>query len=415
MQTCKLLVALALVGSAGSLGLADEPSQEFALKDADHKKIGKAVAAYWDAKGEKKGITAAFDKLSATVEKTRKKIKDGRDIFAAVEDWEQIFRYASTAALKDPKGKGRVMTVKVSDTPVGMLAYTYRVSRKYSTKRGPYPLVLIVPDEGADPADHLDADWDEQAMRDRAIVVAVHMEGADEDWTGQESVYRVMSTFREVSKVFVLDYDRVFLVGVGKGFAAAAATAHGFPQLFAGVVGLGSIPEIDPVNFRNLPSLLMDAGEGGQSFHDKIEGYDYGNCTVSEGETSADTWAWIESHTRDAYPQRISFAPGLARAAQWLKVDGVNFEENPFIDAVVDRDTNTITINANKISIVEVMFNDALVNMDEPVTVVVNGTVHEELMARNPRRMIDFAFDQGDWGRVFTNQKRFDVPVPSDG
>lgn len=414
MHNPKLVAALVLAGSAASLG---SPTEEPVLREADHKKLGKLVAAYWEAKSEKKGIQAAFEKLDETIEKSQKKVKDDRDLIGAVADWKEIFRYATFEGL-DERGmkKGKLESTE-GDGPVGTARYCYHVSRKYLTKKGPYPLVLVVPDEGVDPAAYLDEAWNDEGMRDAAILVGLDMEGAGDDWSGEAGLYHVMNVFAVVKDEFALDYDRVFLAGAGKGFAAAVATASAFPQLFTGIIAHGTVEPADARNLRNMPSLIVGGGAGGQTFRDQVAELGFDNCEVSDEATPADVWAWIEGRKRDPYPQRITFAPITpgARGAHWLRVDDFDLAEGPWVDAVADRESNTITIDADEISFVEVMLNDELVDMDEPVKIVVNGTTHEELVARNKRTMIDLAFDQGDWARVFTNALRFDVPSKGDG
>jgi len=412
MHTPKLVAALVLVGSAAPLGLREE----LALRDTDHKKLGKLVATYWEAKSEKKGIQAAFEKLDEAIEKTQKKIKDGGDLIAAVADWQEVFRYATLEGLDDRVKKGKVEST-TSEGPVGEARYCYHVSRKYTTKKGPYALVIVVPDAGVDPVAYLDEAWNDPAMRDEAILVGLDMSGAGDDWSGEAGLYHVMNVFAVVKDEFALDYDRVFLAGAGKGFAAATATARAFPQLFAGIVAHGPVEAAEASNLRNMPSLIVDGGAGGQSFHDRVAELGFGNCQVSDGAGPAEVWAWIMEQKRDAYPKHITFAPTTsgARGAQWLRVDDFDLDEGPWIDAVADRESNTITVEADKISFVEIMLNDELVDMDAPVKVVVNGTTHEEVVPRNKRTMIDLAFDQGDWARVFTNALRFDVPSKGDG
>lgn len=411
-RASSLALLLAAPLSLASLGLA-HPWRDTVLKDADHKKIGKEVAAYWDAKDEKKDIQKTFDKLSATIQKTQKKVKES-DVLSVTEDWEAIFRYATTTGMKDKVKKGRVSTEKM-DGPFGELSVTYVAPKKYASKRGVVPVILAVPDAGAASEAYLDEAWADAALREGAVVAVVDMAGVDE-WEDKSGVYAVMSTFTVIKSAFAVDYDRVFLAGSGKGFGTAAATASAFPQLFAGLIGLGEVPIVPAANFRTLPTYLTAKSEGSDSLEMQIGNLEFGNCEVKEGATATDVWTWISAKQRDSYPTQISFSPrfAFAQAAHWLRVDGVEYEAQPRIEAVVDRSSNTISIDADKIATVEILFTDYLLDLSGPVKVVINGTVHEELVTRNPRTMVDMVYLQGDWGRVFTNFSSFAIPAKDE-
>ncbi len=380
------------------------------LKETDQKKIAKDVAAYWRAKTEVKGIQAAFDKLSETLEKTQGRMK-GQELAALVEDWEKIFFYSTLELLDDKTKRGKVESRKGEDPKGEPMGYSYHVPKKYLPKEGPYPILLIVADEGVDPALHLDGEWADPTLRDTAILFAVKMRTPSSDWSGEKGVFDVMSGFSIVTQTFAIDYDRVFLVGSGKGFQAAAATVNAFPHLFAGLIGRGEIADAGAQNLRNLPSLLTTDGEGAQAFKKRIEELEFGNCQVAANGGPAEIVAWIQDRRRDAYPAHLSFAPTLqsSRGAHWIRLDRMSVQEGPRVDVKVDRASNTITVDAQKVGVIEINFNDLIVDLSKPVKVVVNGAVHEGVPPRNRRTMIDLVYDQGDWGRVFTSSQSYDV------
>ena len=99
------------------------------------------------------------------------------------------------------------------------------------------------------------------------------------------------------------------------------------------------------------------------------------------------------------------------KTASWFSVEGIDLDQSPRVEAIADRSANTITIEADSVSSVMVFFNDSLVDMDRPVKVIVNGNVNEASLQRNQRNMLDLAWSQGDWGRVFMNFQVYDVPT----
>ena len=410
MQIRTFLLSSVLVGLTATIGVPGPSLPDELLKSSDHKKLAKAVSDYWDARAEEKDIAATFDKLAEEIDKVQKKLKED-DVLAAVDDWAEIFRMATERGLEDKKlKKGRITTEELEGVEL-----TYSVGKKYRMSNGPFPLVIIVPDEGESPEAAIDAHWANEEMREGAFLVVAHMEGVT-DWTGGDGTDRVMMTFGAIARSnrYCFDYNRVFLAGRGKGFASVVATASTYPHLFAGVLGRGEVPEADPRNLINTPSFVVE-GSGGDAFAEKGAEFSIDNVTRGADDVAA-AWAWLQTQARDPYPSRITYYPSTARsrAVHWLGVDGMNLDGAPRVEAVADRETNTITVDADEISSVRIYFNDALVDMSQPVKVVVNGVTHEEAGSRNRRTMIDQAFFQGDWGRVFTKYESYEVPAKKD-
>jgi len=407
MQTRTLLTTFAVTAVA-TAGLA----QDEQLKSTDHKKVGKEVADYWTAKEETKDIAKTFQKLAETVDKIDERFKkDGSSVYASVADWEAIFWTATEVSLEDKSLKKGKVTEEAS--PV--TTFTYWVDRRYKSTSGPFPIVIVVPDVGETPA-AVATELSATPLGAEALVAVVHMdqlpgESSEKDWSTDEAAFQVLKTYSAVAKsnMFGLDCNRVLAVGRGKGFAAAAAAARRYPHFFAGLAGWGEIPNADATNFANLPSFVTGGGESA-AFSKHVSELGYGNCTVGEETTDA-LWAWIRGTKRLSYPHEITFAPvsATARGTYWLLVDGVDLPGSPRVHAQADPEKNEILITAKGISTVQLMLNDELVNLAKPVKVTLNGISHEELLPRNPRWMIDQAYNAGDWGRVFCATASFEV------
>jgi hypothetical protein len=402
-------LVLAALASSAILLTASGALRADVLKENDQKKIAKEVASYWRATQDVKGIQSAYDKLSETMDKTQTRLKD-QDLGALVGDWRKIFQYASIELLDDKTKKGKVEKGKGKDPKGEDLEYSYCTPKKYAPKDGPYPIVLIVPDEGADPTASLDADWADPELREAAVLFAIKMRTTSGDWGKDAGVIDVMSGLAIVTQTFALDYDRVFLAGTGKGFQAAAATVNAFPHLFAGLLGRGDVADANAQNLRNLPSFLAPDGGGAQAFKKRVDELGFSNCTIGANDAPA-VLAWIQGHQREACPAHLTFAPTMqsARGAHWVRLDRMNVQEGPRVDARADRATNTITIDTQKVGAIEVSLNDELVDLSKTVKIVVNGVAHEGMIPRNRRTMIDLVYNQGDWGRVFTATQSYDV------
>lgn len=412
ITTLRSLIAL---GALAAFAVAPLRFSEEKLRDSDHKKFGKAIAAYYDAKDRKKGIENAFLKVSKDMDKAQKKLK-AVPLLSAVQDWERALWYAQRATLKGrPKG-GRVISGSLEK--YGEIVPTaYHLPPKYTSKKNPYPLVLCVPDAGQKPGAHIEDHWNDVALRGGAIFVAVDMPTETAGWDKfttdpGSGVWAVMNTYAVAKVNFAIDMNRVFLAGTGKGFLAAAATASSFPHLFAGVIGKGEIPMMSATNFRNIPSLLMSESEGAQAFESAVGEMGFENCVRKADGGPADVLSFVGEKLRVNYPAEITFAPycDLSRNTQWVTVEGFQVDqekatdEQPWINAKADRASNTVTIEAKEILKITVLLNDSLVDLEKPVTFLINGKESQEMVPRNKRFMLDYAFSSGDWGRVFTSK-----------
>ncbi len=343
----------------------------------------------------------------------------GADLLALVEDWEQVFYQARLADYKDGK-KGKVTAVTVELPSGEEVSYAIRVPKSYSVKKGgPYALLLVVPTPGEGPEAHLEAAWNDAAGAD-TLVAAIGMPEDSGKWrqfnpTGAlDGVASIMWTYGDVLGKYAVDVNRVFLAGTGEGTGAALSCAEAFPHLFAGVCGQGAQPKADASNFQNLPTRFVGGGDEADAFAAQAKelGFDNSEAMADGGE--ADLWAWMEETRRASYPEEVTFSPSnpYSTRAYWLRLDGVDAEAGPRVQATVNREQNSIDIQAERISGVTLYLNDAIVDMERPVKVMVNGSEHEQLLSRNLRTLIDGVHTGGDWGRLFC--ATMEVSVPAD-
>jgi hypothetical protein len=402
-----LLAAFALVPS------------DLKLKENDHKSLGKLVESYFTARKEEKGIFEAGQKVIDQIESLDKRLR-GEKVLASVADLEQAFRFATEGGLKETlKKRGEVAAHKV-----GELNLAYCLPKKSS--KGTLPLLLIACGEGETPTAHLEAHWNDPTLREGMILVAVDLGKDVQSWglfssPGSSSpggTVQLMTALRTIQEQFPIDYNKRFLAGSGKGFAAAETTAACLPFLFAGVIGVGDVAAQDLSNlenFRTLPSLFLKGGEGAKAIETKLTELGYSNAQVLAEGGPAQAWEWIGKNRRAAYPPHITYAPKSDRAGstQWVSLSGFQVAEQPRVEARADKASNTITIDAQKVANVVVYLNDEIVDLEKPVKFVINGAAHERKVERNPIDMIQNQFNVGDWGRVFTASVTPDIPPQS--
>lgn len=417
MTMLHAITPLRLAGLALLLTLAPAPG-EVKLKESDHKKLAGLVDSYFNAMNEEKGILEALQKVIDQIPTYDKKLK-GTKFLAAVEDWEEVFRIVSEdrAKVVSLKKKGEVAEAKLKADFEISLAYS--VPKKL---KGSLPLILVACDSGEKPAAHLDAHWNDAALRESAILVALDLGNSAEsygifgDSSSPGGALQLTTAMSLLQRELPVDCNRRYLVGSGKGFAAVEATATSYPQFFAGLIGIGDVAATDLgdlENFRALPTLFLSGGDGAKAMEAKLAEYGYGNCTLESEATVAKAWEWVEKNPRSAYPAHLTFAPKRdnAKFLHWINISGFQSAESPRIDAKADKESNTITIEADKIAQLVVYLNDEIVDLEKPVRFSVNGTVHEQTVTRNAPDMIKNQYFAGDWGRVFTGVVSLDVPA----
>jgi hypothetical protein len=405
------------LGSIVMLSFLAAPG-ELKLKEAEHKSLSKLVGTYFTAKGEEKGISEAMEKVVSQVEATEKRLK-GEKLLASVGDWEQVFRLVAEDRLKEGlKKRGEVVPIKLHGEIDVSVAYC--VPKKPA--KGALPLILCACGEGETPAAHLDANWNDPALREAAILVAVDLGKDPQSWSvfgsaaSPGGIYMMMTALAKIQEQFAVDNNRRYLVGSGKGFAAVEVTATFYPQIFAGLIGIGDVAAADMANlenFRNLPTLFLKGGDGAKAIEAKLGELGFGNCKLEPEGGVAKAWEWIGKTPRAAYPAHLTFVPRFdnSGAAHWVSLVGFQTSEHPRVDAKADKATNTITIDAEKVADIVVFLNDELVDLEKPVKFVVNGTTHESKVERNTVEMINNQFWGGDWGRVFSAFVTQDVPA----
>jgi poly(3-hydroxybutyrate) depolymerase len=418
MRISNLLPFLLLfaLGSAAPV----EPLPEEQLSSRDQQKLGGLIADYFEAKDSRKGVLETFEAVQEWVAKLQKKRK-GESPLMLVEDFQKAFYHARVGGvLREKIKKGMISEEKLD----GGAKFNVYVPKGYNAKKDSTALVLSVPDKGVDTRKHMDESWKSASDQSGVVVAAVPMPNNTRFWgelsTSEESgVGAVMRTYAHMLRRYAVDMERVFLAGEGEGIGAALATAAAFPHLFAGVICRGAGVSFDPTNLGNVPTLFLAGGAHATDFEAKSKELGYENCTVNPAGGEADIWGWYADRRRAVMPQSISFSPTspYSSTSYWVTMFGIDVEESPRIDAKVDRESNTITIDAAKTSSVKLYLNDLLVDLEDPerpLKVVVNGVLHEQVVPRNLRVMLDNAYNTGDSGRIFTNVVSFDVPESGD-
>lgn len=425
-----VLTVLALVPAARALAKGPQPAQS--LKDADHKKLGELLKDYVAAADDPKKQNKAREGLTSELVKIGKRTsKDGDDhkavqaALALTDDLEHaVAQSYERKTIRGGKVEGRKLEKEGAEVD-----YSIWLPPSYKPADGPYPLVLIAPEvkdgKSMTSAQLLQEFWVDPATRDGVVLVSVTLPDDPATWTqlfvddgsGARSMGGLgymMAVYADVRRQVAVDADRVYVGGRGAGVGVAMRLGSTFPHLFAGVIGqAGDAGEVTWQNFQNLPVFLQGGGAQATAFGEKVKEAGYDNATIVSDADAAAILTWIKDHARAANPAKVTLVPGapIPNSAYWLEVPPTLVEEGTYVKAEVDRATNTVRVEGKGVRSVILYFNDLLVDLGQPIKLVLNGQERELLVQRSLDDFLSFC-ERGtnDGGRVYVARRPFDLP-----
>ena len=392
------LVTLALVHSSQPVVV------QKGKRPAEPPPIAVTLGAYLDARAsgeELEGPRSALAMSLAELAKARggDPLQDAADLGRAL--W-------STRAYPGERG-GKVQTEVFTQgrfSGAG-LSYAYRLPRDYDPSSS-YPLILSVPAEGEQPADHIRANWTDKDVQDQVILLCPAMPAQSETWehvivNGRPGgLCHVLTGLRIAVERFAVDFDRVYVAGQGKGVAAAIAAGNYSPHRFAGIIGRAGDPgTVKPDNFSNLPIIF--AGGSSQKARAFAEAC-HANSQFRHDGNEHEILKWMRENPRSTYPERVVVVPGdpepYPTRAYWLQVKpGAAAPrwhpeaQGTRASAALDHATNTVVIEAKNIAQVTLLLNDLLIDLSKPVKVVANGVEHSAVVPRQLSSFVDMITD----------------------
>jgi hypothetical protein len=411
--------------AAPVLAFTSLPQQtEPVLKDSDHQKIGKLIKECVDAKLDRsKGLVEAETELLEGLEKwNKKKQLGGKAPLAFPLDLGQAIWFSNDYSKTKGIKKGKVSKVEFTTpfTREGEHEYALWTPSKYNAKKS-YPLILAIPDSGEDVDKHISEHWISSEFRDGALIAAVPMPADSALWAqigeagNPGGAAMVLTMFGELTRNYAVDFDRVYLAGRGAGVASAVELASLFPDRFAGVIGrAGDAGETSTENFRGVASFFAGGGSRATAFAEACKATGTDNSTVAPEGKEADIWAWIQETPRHPFAAEVHLLAGspFPNKAYWVELPPSDGSIANRITAKADYATNTVTVEAEGARYCFLHFNDQIVDLDQPVKVIINGIEHVDTLPRTMRTLTTWLYRSGsDPGKTFVASKRYDIPA----
>jgi pimeloyl-ACP methyl ester carboxylesterase len=395
------------------------------LKERDQKDLAKHIAEYYEARAASEGVLEAREELEDRIEAIAKREKVD-DLLSLASDWEAALRLSKDFKAS-PSGKGRLKEETLDGVYGDEITYFVHGPKNYKNGE-PVPVLIIVPDAQQKIEEDLRDDWIEEGtgIEDEYVIVSPKMPGAVDNWTQMGSkgrpggVDRILQVFKRIKSDWNVDGERVFLCGVEDGVPAALRIAALYPDRFAGVIGISGDPQALSIdNFANVPLLLVAGSTNATNMGREAEARGWDHIETPGTASPAEILAWMQSKTRRAHPTEVYYRPleTFGRDAYWLRVEGASEQSSdpenpvdPWVHAVADRATNTVTIEGSDVRGVVLFYSDRVLDLDRPVTVKIGGVTHQHVVDRSLEFMLERARNTGDAGRAYFGQRPFDFP-----
>ncbi len=238
-------------------------------------------------------------------------------------------------------------------------------------------------------------------------------------WQTPEAAFVMYSAFRVVLEQLRFDRSRVILDGWGAAGVDALRIGTSFPSWFAGIVNRsGEIggPEILWSNLDGGALLYVRGAADGREIDADALTASHAAVTVLEIEESAlapgaealgQLAAWMAERRRDLAPLEVrhGISDPSYQSVGWLKAEDPRLRANarpgdkdfPRMTGRIDKASNTIHIETVNVLELSVYLNDALVDLDKPVSIVVNGRERSSRKyVRDLRLMLENRFFNSD-------------------
>ena len=332
------------------------------------------------------------------------------------------------------------------------LDYLVRIPPEYHHGRQ-YPVLIVLSTPGIRNEDMI-ASLTTQADKHGYILVVPEWTGQfgkGWEWKGEDHVW-VTAVLRDAVRHFTVDNDRVFMTGVGEGANMAMDVGMSHPDLFAGVLPVGPIPDwlhlfiVYWPNAQKLPFYVVTGEQTGMGVNNlrlifekwmprgfpalmsvyKGRGVEWfagevpsmfdwmgrkvrvnGTATLALGNGAAarQPWAMIrESDNRFYWLQ--------ARGVEWGHSGGAVVPATMIGDV---RGNNLVDVRAEKVKHVTIWLSSDMIDWTKPIRVQLNGSLPDgyprvgRKIEPNLEILLEDYYERGDRRTLFLNKLELDV------
>jgi len=326
--------------------------------------------------------------------------------------------------VENPPAEPQRLTVKVGDGIEG--EYYLVLPRDYDPHKR-YPLILCLHWMGGTGTYYTHWETGKAAARQTCILVSPTSTDAEHRrWRDDASAELIQAALRATIRDYAVDPWRVYAEGYSMGGGASTFYAQTWPDRFAAIGAQALCAWRSPrdvagstENARLVPAYLAVGEKDAPGNVSGVQRLDQELTRLKTphvfkvlknmghhftGEED-DLLAFLLKVRRNLYPRAIAYNvysfPGgrlMPEWVYWLRLRDASHQGR--IEAQVQ--ANTIQITTTRIERFDVYLSDRLVDLDQPVSVLVNRrSVHTGKVERDVFTMLDVIRDTGDPARLF--------------
>jgi hypothetical protein len=408
---CLGVVVVVLLGLTSEVQCQDMTSTE-------KKRIRAKLDDYFDSGWKDESLLNEASKIAGDLDSRRKNSKK-KSVLTDVAGLQGIVQAGQGYAANRIRGLKRIEW-KGSPLPGKALVFHLSVGKKYR-QNTPCPVILALHAKGMNAKSYVsEAFLKNKGFADRYIIVAPEWPDKTADTWGTDTdagLGSLLGALLYVGQHYLVDHDRVFVVGQVEGGQAAVDLAMNFGDLFAGVFPLGATVDEDHVLAGNLEALNVNEMDATGSAVN-VAAHDRMLTTIEED----------DGLRRETFPKSVDwrFTKGLQQQrAWWVFVetarDMMPSEDDDDEEVKVGhitaeiKDGNLIEVTTECVDSFRLCLNDLMVDLDQPVNVVINGVEQEPWQAeRSLKTAIDWMYVTADFRLAFVAMKSFVVPVEAE-
>ncbi|MCC9641758.1 hypothetical protein LOC71_05690 [Rhodopirellula sp. JC740] len=416
-----ILVAVFLALPASSRPFAAETT---AASETDSSEAVQALHKFLDDH-QTESFQAVAQKPWSSTHLTRADVARARDLLA--EARKKVLRRTRAGEMKD-----RVLTLGDQRMPFEYQVFGERPDNGRS-------LFLSLHGGGGAPKTVNDQQWENQKRLYRPQEgVYVAPRAPTDTWNLWHQGHIDPMFVRLIENMVALEDvnpNRVYVMGYSAGGDGVYQLAPRMSDRWAAAAMMAGHPnETSPLGLRNVPFALQMGGRDAAYKRNQIaadwkdqlaklreedpDGYEhfvkiYPNKGHWMDREDAVAVPWMAKHTRNVTPSKIVWVQDdvLHSHSYWLGVDKANATAGDVLRASVS--DQTIELESNDVSEVEVFLDDRFIDLDQPIKIVGNGqTVFEGHVHRTIATLVQSLEQRSDTELAFPSRVTVTLPKP---
>lgn len=382
---------------------------------------------------------------------------DGHSVLEDVATWTRLAMWSRTFGSTKKLGRpGKINSVKVQNhgfPGIGTVEYDMYLPVNYNPRKTLSPVIFCLPNrkDWPDGRKYIEEVWvsRSEGVANDYIVVVPHRHTKGERWSSPKTMAGAMITLRHVMGTFEIDPKGKQLGGPASdptrvfidGEDVAGQTAARFAELFAGAVlrhsngkTVGRIDLSRAGGLSGLPAYCVTLAKDGSAkkrqvqFAQKLRASNGKTLIVADDKGLGDAKAmhqWMENITdpkdgvRNLQPRKIEYTihdPSFQRH-YWINVLEYDSTIKPAANffGEADRAKNEIRIDVTGVTLFEVFVNDAIVDLNKPLKVLVVDegqelVVHDGPLQRELNQMLAEMLESNQPWRMYPRRLTVNVP-----